>query len=531
MLKIIIKRKMTYWINTLILLALLLPFTNVKAGVGDFTLSVQNVTQSAANKLEFDVYLLDTDPDNSLYLSTIQFGLLFNSDIYTGGTLSVAIDNTGSGLGVFQYFYNTPQLATDPGFPGKTLIKFAGELSQIPLLKCTLISKVGSGTLLTHFIITNTLDFVSNSSPGFIFTSSDDVSPLYATFPSISDGTIVSELPVTPGVNAIVTGDPILNPPPVAFALTGGGAYCQGTGGLSVGLANSQTDVTYNLLESGVSTGSTVEGTGSSVTFGNQLAGTYTVSGSNAGGTTAMTGEVVIEELLLPAAPVIGTITQPTCTTETGSVVLTGLSSESWTINPGNITGNTTSTTISDLSASIYAFTVTVSGCTSAPGGEVLINTQPETPPKPVITIIDDYLQSSSDDGNQWYNSSGVIAGETEQIYAPLSNDNYYVIVTNADGCTSEESDVISFATVIEKKGFFEGIKIYPNPAKDYLNIENNSLLLSIDFEIMNSNGKIIYNSILNTSSVIDISQFLPGIYCIRFRKGNFYPVFKFIKQ
>jgi hypothetical protein len=531
MLRIIIKRKMTYWIKTLILLALLLPFTNVKAGVGDFTLSIQNITQSAANKLEFDLYILDTDSGNPFYLSTEQFGILFNSDINTG-TLSIAIDNTGSGLGTFQVIESAmPQLDTDLSYPGQTLIKLVGEFAWIQLSRCTLVSTVTPGTLVTHFILTSSVPFTANSTPNFIFTSSDDVSPLFTTLITTSDGSTLTPLPVTPGVNAIVYGNPILNPPPSTFNVTGGGSYCQGSGGLPVGLDDSENGVTYTLIKDGTPTSTTATGTGSALSFGNQLAGTYTVSGSNAGGTIAMTGEAVIEEILLPAAPVTETITQPTCTTATGSVVLSGLSPESWTINPGNITGNTTSTTIPDLSPSIYTFTVTVSGCTSAPGGEVVINAQPETPPKPVITIIDDYLKSSSDAGNQWCNSSGVIVGATEQIYTPLSNDNYYVIVTNADGCSSEVSDIISFATVIEKKGFFEGIKIYPNPAKDYLIIENNSLLHTIDFEIMNSNGKIIYNSVLNTNSVIDIGHFSPGIYCIRFKKGDFYPVFKFIKQ
>jgi Secretion system C-terminal sorting domain len=525
------KERMIYWIKTFTLLVLLFSFSKAKAGVGDFEISIQNITQSATNKLEFDVYLLDTDTDNDFYLSTIQFGFLINSDIYTGGTLSVAIDNTGSGLGVFQYFYNTPQLATDAGFPDQTLIKFAGELSQVPLAKCTLISKVSTGTLLTHFIITNTIDFTANSTPDFIFTSSTDVAPLYATFPSKSDGSSVTELPVSPGANAIVNGNPILNPSPTAYNLTGGGSSCQGTGGLPVGLSDSEGGVTYTLYKNTVAQVPTVSGTGSAITFGNQLAGTYTVSGNNAGGTTTMTGEVVILEILTPDAPTLGLITQPTCDIETGSVTLTGLPIGNWTNNPGNLEGSTTSTTISDLSASTYNFIVTASGCNSAPTGDVVINVQPGTPPKPEITPVDDYLESSSIPGNQWYNSSGMISGATEQIYIPSENGNFYVIVTNTDGCASEASDVMSFTTGVEMIGLLDGISIYPNPAKDYLTIENNSVLNSIGFEIINSNGKIIYNSILKNISIIDISRFSSGLYYIRLTTGSSNYMLKFIKQ
>ena len=66
-------------------------------------------------------------------------------------------------------------------------------------------------------------------------------------------------------------------------------------------------------------------------------------------------------------APTIGTITHPTCSAS-GSVVLNGLPAGNWTINPGGITGNTSSTTLSNLATGTYNYTVTnASNCTSLP--------------------------------------------------------------------------------------------------------------------------------------------------------------------
>jgi gliding motility-associated-like protein len=66
-------------------------------------------------------------------------------------------------------------------------------------------------------------------------------------------------------------------------------------------------------------------------------------------------------------APTIGSITHPTCSTS-GSVVLTGLPAGNWTINPGGITGNTSSTTLSNLATGTYNYTVTnAANCTSLP--------------------------------------------------------------------------------------------------------------------------------------------------------------------
>ncbi len=75
----------------------------------------------------------------------------------------------------------------------------------------------------------------------------------------------------------------IINPLPTVYTMTGGGPYCTGGTGSVVGLSNSATGVNYTLLLGGVSTGITVAGTGSAISFGAQAtAGTYTVSAQDA---------------------------------------------------------------------------------------------------------------------------------------------------------------------------------------------------------------------------------------------------------
>jgi hypothetical protein len=75
------------------------------------------------------------------------------------------------------------------------------------------------------------------------------------------------------------------------------------------------------------------------------------------------------------ASPIIGLITQPTCLSLTASVELSGLPSGSWIINPGNISGNSATTTITGLIAgNTYNYTVTDSfGCQSAASSNVTV--------------------------------------------------------------------------------------------------------------------------------------------------------------
>ena len=87
-----------------------------------------------------------------------------------------------------------------------------------------------------------------------------------------------------------------------------------------------------------------------------------------------------------PKIPTIGIITQPTCDSSTGSVVLNDLTIDNWTINPGSINGSGTSTTISGLTTGIHSFTVTNStGCVSAASAEITIDNQPLFPSSPVL--------------------------------------------------------------------------------------------------------------------------------------------------
>ncbi len=76
--------------------------------------------------------------------------------------------------------------------------------------------------------------------------------------------------------------------------------------------------------------------------------------------------------------------------------------------------------------------------------GDVIITVN-AVPEQPTIEQQGDVLVSSAASGNQWYNSTGMIAGATNQSYTPTETDDYYVIVSNEFGCESEPSDSYYF--------------------------------------------------------------------------------------
>ncbi len=141
--------------------------------------------------------------------------------------------------------------------------------------------------------------------------------------------------------------------------------------------------------------GVTTTGTGTSITLSGLAAGIYTYTVASAGCVSIASSSVVITApSSTPAAPVIVSISQPTCTVSTGSATLTGLPSiGTWTLirTPGGIstTGSGTGTTIPNLFGGIYTFTVTNAvGCISTSSGNIVIIAQPAIPATPLIGTI-----------------------------------------------------------------------------------------------------------------------------------------------
>ena len=305
------KNLLTQLYKGILLFFLLVSFSEINAQskirntsfvTSDFLLSVQNLIQTGPKVLEFDVYMLNTKGGAQTFeLATMQLGFLINESIHAGGTLTLSLSNTGSGLDpTIQFRMASVPMIVSPLniYPTKTLIQQPGRVPQGSGFG-SIISDVAPGTKLVHYILTNSVDFIPNTVPDLTFISTSEPSlELYRTSVSEYINGWNTNLMVTSGVDAIVNGNPVLNPTISAFSVTGGGAYCQNTGGLPVNLSGSEVGVTYTLYNGTTQLSPTIAGTGNALSFGNQLAGTYTVKGTVAGsyGNMDMTGSVVILE-------------------------------------------------------------------------------------------------------------------------------------------------------------------------------------------------------------------------------------------
>jgi hypothetical protein len=161
-----------------------------------------------------------------------------------------------------------------------------------------------------------------------------------------------------------------------------------------------------------------------------------------------------------------------------------------------------------------------------------------QAPATPVVSIANDHLVSSATEGNQWYNSQGMIQGATAQTYFPVQTETYYVIASSNAGCQSVASNGVVFGFTANKPTVENDFSVYPNPFTGRLNI---------DYTVQSAGQiKIImYNSLGNEVGIVeegfkasgdqrvvfDGSRLPAGMYYCKIFTGDSVQLAKVVKQ
>jgi len=211
---------------------------------------------------------------------------------------------------------------------------------------------------------------------------------------------------------------------------------------------------------------------------GNQTVSVTYINANGCSPVSATVLPVTVNSLPGPAGTISGT-----------SVVCSGTTGVSYTVAPVNnamtyvwtlpagatiTSGLWTNTILVDFESNAVTGNISVFGnnlCgdgTSSPNFPVTIN---PTPPQPVIVQQGDSLVSDAVAGNQWYDVSGAIPGETSQVYMPAMNGTYRDIVT-LNGCVSTPSNWVNFVLTGVNTTSRSLLRIYPNPAFNRIHLE-----------------------------------------------------------
>ncbi len=140
-------------------------------------------------------------------------------------------------------------------------------------------------------------------------------------------------------------------------------------------------------------------------------------------------------------------------------------------------------------------------------------------PAKPIITKTGSNLTSNYITGNQWYEGAVKIAGAINQNYSPIKTATFYVDHTDTNSCTSPLSDPFNFVSGISKIKV-TGLKIYPNPASDFLIIETKEVG-KFKISLIDLAGKLIAEEAFNGKRFEWVLKPTKGIYFIKIANEN----------
>lgn len=180
-------------------------------------------------------------------------------------------------------------------------------------------------------------------------------------------------------------------------------------------------------------------------------AGNHNIVAKNSNDCTSPANTFVVNaQPATPATPTVGTITQPDCNINTGSIALNNLPAGNWIIEPGNIIGNTATTNITNLPAGNYSFTVTNAvGCTSLPTANIEIIAVVGAPAEPTVSITQPSCSVATGSITVTSPTNGINFSLDAAAFAPYPAGGYTgltaglhsLVAQNTSGCLSPASN------------------------------------------------------------------------------------------
>lgn len=121
---------------------------------------------------------------------------------------------------------------------------------------------------------------------------------------------------------------------------------------------------------------------------------------------------------------------------------------------------------------------------------------------------------TSTDVYFEWYLNGSFIEGENDSIIF-IDIPGEYTVNVITENCFSTRSDTLMVEFVGQSMLTSRSFNIFPNPAHSTISIASNTS--NFDYSIFDTSGRIMLSGkCKNDNQVIDVSEFLPGVYFIR---------------
>jgi len=244
--------------------------------------------------------------------------------------------------------------------------------------------------------------------------------------------------------------------------------------------------------------------------------GTYTVEVTNTAGCTGSQDYCF--------SPVSFSTSGPTTFCQGDTVILSVTNGDSFLWSTSSTNSSIIVTTAGNYSVTAYNLTA---NCAVDFQQTVTVNPNPT----PTVSYNGGLLETQTYSSYQWYFNGTPIPGATFNTYIPSqSTGQYYVIVTDANGCQGTSNVFNYFASLSDYNNV--GVSIYPNPTKDNLFISVEGITDVYTINVLTTFGQLIISkSGDNETNTINIAELPSGMYLVEIRSESFKKEFKVVKN
>ena len=208
-----------------------------------------------------------------------------------------------------------------------------------------------------------------------------------------------------------------------------------------------------------------------------------------------------------------------------------------WNSDPPGFSSTESEPEVNPLVNTTYSVTVTDQYNTTQGSTQVTIYPEPYIrlgPPDTTVCIYDTMTLDAHNPGSLYLWSNGATTRTINFSTTGIGTDAqvYSVQVENENGCKSSAAITVYFSfdecVGIDDQFLQDMIRIYPNPAKDIMNIETNGVTGKTRGSIVTTLGKMIRDFEMpvpsdgKSSLDLDLSGLSKGIYLIRFSNSSF---------
>lgn len=125
--------------------------------------------------------------------------------------------------------------------------------------------------------------------------------------------------------------------------------------------------------------------------------------------------------------------------------------------------------------------------------------------------------------GNQWYNSHGILAGETNDTLVPTVTDDYYSIVT-LDNCVSDSSNVVTFTVPSSGVEMLnnDSIEMHPIPASGAVWFKTLSAKTEqLEINIYTMTGTLVKSETITSKQPMSVKELSNGVYIVSIKGSD----------